>query len=259
MRRIKAVSLSIPCVVGPYASVNCRLTLLRNEVRQLPEVRSGYPRGNDDDRFIVRYGASESIITSSGRDDSGLFETSMRDERYLPFEGAGAVGRWRLEMANKTPQFDFDTISDLVLHLRHTARDGGDDLRDAAQEAWFPEAPATPSPPRYTTLLSVRTDFAAEWARTRATGGALQVQLGTNLLPYWMTALQLSIRKVSLLSLPVADASDDSSFVPEERWPQATLPSDVLALGADGTGVASLGVVAPGVNDILLILAVGVA
>lgn len=33
MRRIKSVSLTIPCVTGPYTSVNCTLTLLQSKIR----------------------------------------------------------------------------------------------------------------------------------------------------------------------------------------------------------------------------------
>jgi len=33
MRRIKSVTLTIPCVVGPYMGVHCRLTLLSSSTR----------------------------------------------------------------------------------------------------------------------------------------------------------------------------------------------------------------------------------
>ena len=33
MRRIKSVSLTIPCVLGPYTGINCTLTLLTNKTR----------------------------------------------------------------------------------------------------------------------------------------------------------------------------------------------------------------------------------
>ena len=33
MRRIKNVSLTIPCVTGPYTGVHCRLTLLSSTTR----------------------------------------------------------------------------------------------------------------------------------------------------------------------------------------------------------------------------------
>jgi hypothetical protein len=52
-----------------------------------------------------------------------LFETNLCDERYLPFELSGAVSQWRLPADVR--QFDYNTISDAILHLRYTARDGG--------------------------------------------------------------------------------------------------------------------------------------
>jgi hypothetical protein len=53
---------------------------------------SGTPLGEEDDPRFRDPGAQEpiqSIATSRGRDDAGMFELQFRDERYLPFEGAG--------------------------------------------------------------------------------------------------------------------------------------------------------------------------
>jgi hypothetical protein len=66
---------------------------------------------------------------SQGQNDSGLFETNLRDDRYLPFEGAGVVSEWRIELPKDFRQFDYDTISDVVLHLKYTAREGGELLK----------------------------------------------------------------------------------------------------------------------------------
>ena len=33
-RRIKPVAVSIPCITGPYASVNCTLALLKSRIRK---------------------------------------------------------------------------------------------------------------------------------------------------------------------------------------------------------------------------------
>lgn len=63
-----------------------------------------------------------------------MFEFNFRDERYLPFEGAGAVGRWRLELPSEYPQFDYNTIADVVLHVRYTAREGGGQFKAAVQQ-----------------------------------------------------------------------------------------------------------------------------
>jgi hypothetical protein len=44
---------------------------------------------SDDDRFQDYYGSMQSIVTSQGQSDGGLFETDLYDERYLPFENLG--------------------------------------------------------------------------------------------------------------------------------------------------------------------------
>jgi hypothetical protein len=133
MRRIKSVSLTIPCVTGPYTTVSCRLTLLKSSVRRKNSLFDGaYARQPEDNRFLDLLGPVESMVTSSAQNDAGLFEPNLRDERYLFFEYAGAISEWRLELVAPFPQFDYSTISDVVLHMRYTARDGGDALRNQA-------------------------------------------------------------------------------------------------------------------------------
>ncbi|XXX72363.1 neuraminidase-like domain-containing protein [Sorangium sp. So ce134] len=153
MRRIKNVTLTVPCVAGPYTGVHCRLTLLSAATRVDPRlsgpaascceganaksakpVRNGYAVLPEDPRIVKQYAATEAIATSSGQNDAGMFELSFRDERYLPFEFAGAVSRWRIELPQENNAFDMDTLSDLVVHLNYTAREGGDVLRRAANE-----------------------------------------------------------------------------------------------------------------------------
>ena len=98
------------------------------------EPRKGYEILPDDPRIVRHYAAMEAIVTSSGQDDSGLFELSFRDERYLPFEFQGALSRWHIELPQENNQFDVDTLSDVVLHLNCTAREGGEVLREVANE-----------------------------------------------------------------------------------------------------------------------------
>ena len=99
-RRAKSIAVTIPCVAGPYTSVNCTLTLQKSTVRTSSDVGSGYARsGAKDIRFNDYYGALQSIVTSSGQSDSGLFETNLNDDRYLPFEGVGVAGSmWQLTL-----------------------------------------------------------------------------------------------------------------------------------------------------------------
>jgi hypothetical protein len=110
--------------------------LLSSTVRTSADAAAPYPRvGADDPRFRDDALGLQSIVTSRAHEDAGLFETSLRDERYLPFEGAGAISAWRIELPRQFRQFDYGTISDVVLHVRYTARDGGEGLRGAAESA----------------------------------------------------------------------------------------------------------------------------
>jgi hypothetical protein len=148
LRRIKNVTLTIPCVTGPYTGVHCRLTLLSSVTRIDPRLSppphlcccdrrplNDYETCFDDPREVRQYAAREAIATSSGQNDSGLFQLNFQDERYLPFEFLGAVSRWRIELPPENNYFELDTLSDLVLNLDYTAREGGDLLRRAAREA----------------------------------------------------------------------------------------------------------------------------
>lgn len=78
--------------------------MLANSVRRAASPSSPYARDTegDDPRFADNLGAIQSIATSGGQNDSGLFELNFRDERYLPFEGAGAISRWRIELPIQT-------------------------------------------------------------------------------------------------------------------------------------------------------------
>ena len=187
-RRLRSVAVSIPCIVGPYATVNCTLTLLSSTIRTSPSVAGGYARdGEDTTRFSDYYGGVQAIVTSTGHDDGGTFETSLADERYLPFEGSGAVSQWRLELPADVRQFDHGTISDVVLHLRYQAREGGLALRAAATGA-LQEKIAAAATVGSARLLSVRQEFATEWARFAAATGspaALTITLREEHYPFW--------------------------------------------------------------------------
>ena len=167
MRRIKSVSLTIPCVVGPYTSINCTLTLLNNRARITSTPAQPYhqtPNDIDDNRFILNFAAQQSIATSNAQNDAGLFELDFQDNRYLPFEGAGAISEWQIDLPSRTNAFDFATISDVILHLKYTSREGGESLRNAAWEErqqLISDAASSP----LTRLFSLKTEFPADWHR----------------------------------------------------------------------------------------------
>ena len=85
MRRIKSVSLSIPCVVGPYTNSGCTLRLTSHRYRTARFAKNGgdYVEKADDTetRFATVNVPINAIATSSGQNDSGVFELNFRDER----------------------------------------------------------------------------------------------------------------------------------------------------------------------------------
>ena len=188
-RRIKSVAVSIPCVVGPYTSVNCTLTLLKSAIRKNSLLRDGsYARESaDDDRFSDNFGSLQTIVTSTGQNDSGLFETNLRDERYLPFEGSGVVSEWQLELPADLRQFNYDTIADVIIHFRYTAREGGGLLRKGATtnlRTRIGEAQTAGA----VRLFSVRHEFPSEWAKFKSAATppvALTLNLREEHYPFW--------------------------------------------------------------------------
>jgi len=163
MRRIKNVSLSIPSVAGPYTSVSCTLSLLKSSLRKSPLLKDDeYLRqDSEDDRFVDYFGTVQSIVTSSGNNDSGMFETNLREERLLPFEGAGTESTWKLGLPKDYPAFDYATISDVILHIRYTARQGVDGTKvKTALDNLFQQVNQS----GLALLFSLRHDFPTEWS-----------------------------------------------------------------------------------------------
>jgi Tc toxin complex TcA C-terminal TcB-binding domain len=199
-RRIKSVALTVAGVTGPYTGVNATLTLLRSTIRRSSLLASGkYAReGADDDRFSDSFGSLDSIVTSTGQNDGGLFDTNLRDERMLPFEGHGAVSTWQLALPNDVRVFDYDTIADVVLHVRYTAREGGEPLKTGAVgnlEARFKDAAGVGS----VRLFSVRNEFPGEWAKFKvAPAATLELELRDEHYPYWSLGRLGAVKSVDI-------------------------------------------------------------
>lgn len=138
MRRIKSVSISIPCVAGPSTNINCTLTLQQG----------CYYLDNGELRKID---GSCSIATSSGINDYGLFELNFNDERYLPFEGYGIDSKWTICMPKDTNHFDRTSISDIILNISYTAKDAGRKIQKKVEK------------PNLGRLFNLKAEFPNEW------------------------------------------------------------------------------------------------
>lgn len=203
MRRIKNISLSIPSVTGPYTSVSCTLSLLKSSLRKSPELKDGeYARqGSEDDRFIDYFGTVQSIVTSSGNNDSGLFETNLRDERFLPFEGAGADSTWKLELPASFRQFDYNTISDVIIHVRYTARQGGALLSEKAV-AQLEELVGEANASGLGLLFSLAHDFPGEWHKfVNGTEDHFTATVKRDYFPYFTQGKEIKVDEIKLFAI----------------------------------------------------------
>lgn len=220
LRRIKNVSLTLPCVTGPYTGVHAKLTLLSSETRVdpcltpspacccepkgqdcrcHPAEHTGYEAGPQDPRVFRHYAAREAIATSTGQNDAGLFQLNFNDDRYLPFEYHGAVSRWRLELPVENNYFDPYSLSDVVLQLNYTAREGGDALRRAAQGSARCKLPGDGW-----AFFDVRHEFPDAWELFRRScrdrkDRDLTLRFTRRLFPFVPRDPEIRIREIALL------------------------------------------------------------
>jgi hypothetical protein len=202
-RRIKSVSISLPCITGPYTSVSARLSLVKNKYRKNTNSAKGYAENpGNDDRFIYNIGAIQSIAASNAQNDSGIFELNFRDERYLPFEGTGAISSWRLDLPEEVRQFDYDTISDVIIHVKYTAREGGSGLKNSAVKSLKKRLAEISQRLGQTGLhiaLNMKHDLPNEW-HLFTQNGFVDLKIDKSRLPYMAQPLDTTIEDVMFVA-----------------------------------------------------------
>jgi hypothetical protein len=129
-----------------------------------------------------------------------MFELNFNDERFLPFEGAGAVSEWRLELPRENNQFDLSTVSDVVLHLRYTAQASGDvNLTQAAKDNLTAVLPSTGL-----RLFVLNQEFSSQWHHflhpAAGQNQVLSFKLGLEHLPFYARGKNnVNLTKVDLI------------------------------------------------------------
>ncbi|UII33141.1 Tc toxin subunit A [Fulvivirga ulvae] len=196
-RRIKSVSMSIPCIVGPYTGLNASLRLLENKFRNsaIAKDKNDYIEKTEetDERFNTFNIPVTAIAASSAQNESGMFELNFKDERYLPFEGAGVISKWRVELPNFR-QFDYDTISDVIVHMKYTSSEGGELMKKAAFESVIDFNKNNEEIGQQEGLFSIidlKHDLSNEWYKTMQvnegdTERVLTINKLTDYLPYYV-------------------------------------------------------------------------
>jgi hypothetical protein len=206
-------------------------------VRTRPDVATEYKRQQPNDgRFKDFVGVVQAIATSGAQNDAGVFELSFHDERYLPFEGQGVISRWQLELSQETNTFDVSTITDVILHMRYTARDGGQTLRDHVLNEVV-----RPAPREGAVLLSMKQQFSSAWySFLHPTGPdqTLSFEVTEKLFPFVTRGKTLRLTRADIFLLlrdPQTYSNYSSATTPLifHLGPAGSEPGDPLTLKDD--------------------------
>jgi len=137
-RQITTLDVTLPVVLGPYQDVQLVLTQVSSITAVKPVVASlDYLYAPDASRtppdIKLNLRNSQQIAVSTGIDDSGQYMMSFGDERYQPFEGTGAVSKWRLElpMGKEDKQEALkESLTDIIVRVRYLAFMGNTTYRE---------------------------------------------------------------------------------------------------------------------------------
>jgi hypothetical protein len=146
---------------------------------------------------------STSIATSTAQNDGGVFDLNFRDERYLPFEGAGAISKWSLSLPKEIRQFDYNTISDVVVHVSYTALYGGDDFKGDVEANMISllKGVVTCDHIPLTRLFSLKYEFPDAFHQLLANPDEPQltdIAIGKEHFPYFMSSFDLTASSVTI-------------------------------------------------------------
>lgn len=146
LRQLKFVTLSLPALVGPYQDVRVTLTQVSSSTLLKADILGvDYLNGLDTgsaENVITNLRANQQVAFSTGLNDSGLFELSFGDERYLPFEGTGAISKWHLNFPRTNFNLEqralLDTLNDVIIQVHYTAVYGGNSFEAAVEKTLVP-------------------------------------------------------------------------------------------------------------------------
>jgi hypothetical protein len=112
----------------------------------------------------------------------------------------GAVSRWRIELPPENNYFDPDTLTDLVIRLGYTAREGGEPLRQAAFAAARRHLPGDGW-----RFFEVRHEFPDAWQQLRdamreeGRHARLRLRFDRQMFPFIPHGREITVENVAIL------------------------------------------------------------
>ena len=137
-RQIKTIEVIFDVPEGQ--TVNATLTQLNHKTVMAPDAKAvKHLMDSKDlppDTIRSDWRASQQIVLShvdQYEKSNGMFETRLDDDRFLPFEGTGAVSKWQLTINGKRGSVDFRELLDVTLVIKYTALQGGEVFADTVR------------------------------------------------------------------------------------------------------------------------------
>lgn len=203
-RVYKSISVTIPCVVGPYVNVNADMKLRSSFVRVSPKILpkecgnketiDGYRMREDDDRFVFIPGGKDTLATSKAVQDSGYYQLSFQNEQYLTFENAGVEAEFCFTLKQSNNRFDTRTISDIILETSYMAKEGGTRYGETAAEAVKYRLPGNGE-----LLINLPEQYPDRWYEMQSgEDNSYRLELGRADFPFLSFDADLFIKQVEL-------------------------------------------------------------
>ncbi|KAK6611051.1 toxin subunit protein [Botrytis cinerea] len=218
MRRIRSVAVSIPATFETNCSANAILTLLSHKYR-VTQSAADYvaSQAASSESFRTDRIPTSSIAVSNGDADSGVFELDFSGSQYMPFEGAGAISKWRLE-----------------LHHRPGLSATSPSLHAAANQATLQVMKATGAEGQqqgFSAIFDLKHEFSDDWksfgdqlaSQTADSNDTPSMKLGDlkKKLPYWSQRQDaLKVQNITFIthSQELRDRLDIQSSTGDRTW-----------------------------------------
>ena len=160
-RQIKTITVMFSGGEGQL--FNATLTQLSNKLVTEPDVKAVKhlldPASEPNKNVRANWRPSQQVALShvdAYTENNGMFELRFADDRYLPFEGTGAVSEWRLELGGAQGVYNWSDLLDLTLKVRYTASQGG--------KRFATEVKGLLKPYHATSFFDLAYNFPDEWA-----------------------------------------------------------------------------------------------
>jgi hypothetical protein len=207
-RQVKTIAVDL--ALGDGVLANATLTQLTNRVIMQPDPKAVAfllaPKQTPPASIRTDWKPQQQIALSfhtQYETNSGVFQLNFDDARYLPFEGTGAVSRWRLELGGPPGSYNLGNLTDVTITLKYTALQGGD--------AFAASVRGLLKPTDVLRAFNLSVDFADLWtAFLQGDSDTLQLPLTQALFPNMVSS---AIRAIFTRYQYNPQASGSATFV----------------------------------------------